>query len=206
MKKVNSHTKINSMIGMAPLVLFLSSYMPLFLLIAVRQLISNAEFLIWGGLHLESILNMLNYFGMTIICIFLASYGLWGTYVTFKTLDEKVENGIIVKIKEISSMNDEPLAYIATYIIPIMFNDYSNFADNISILFIFYVVYKLYIRSKLILVNPILSMKYPIFNIRFNDGTISRQGVLISKEKYIEEDDTVKIYNIGYQLYFGYKR
>ena len=34
-----AHTKINSMIGMTPLVLFLSSYMPLFLLIAIRQII-----------------------------------------------------------------------------------------------------------------------------------------------------------------------
>ena len=33
---MNAHTKVNSMEGVAPLVLFLSSYMPLFLLIAIR--------------------------------------------------------------------------------------------------------------------------------------------------------------------------
>ena len=65
-----------------------------------------------------------------------------GTYVAFKHIGEKVENGNIVNITEISSMNDEPLAYVATYIIPIMFYDYSNIADNITILCIFYVVYK----------------------------------------------------------------
>lgn len=87
-----------------------------------------------------------------------------------------------------------------------MFNDYSNIADNITILCIFYVVYKLYVRSKLILVNPMLSMKYSIFNIKYDDDTVSRQGILISKDKYIEENDRVKIYNVGYQLYYGYKR
>lgn len=103
-------------------------------------------------------------------------------------------------------MNDEPLAYVATYIIPIMFEDYSNITDCITIIGIFYVVYRLYIRSKLILVNPLLSLKYSIYNIRFIDGEISRQGILISKDCCIEEDDFAKIYNVGYQLYFGYKR
>lgn len=206
MKETNSHTKVNNLIGMAPLVLFLSSYMPLFVLIAFRQFVSNSEFLIWGGLHIYSIINLMRYFGMAIACICLVFYGLWGTRITFKNLDAKVENGNIVKITEISSMNDEPLAYVATYIIPIMFNDYSNIIDNITILCIFYVVYKLYIRSKLILVNPVLSMKYSIFNIKFNDGAVSRQGILISKDKFIEEEDMAKIYNVGFQLYYGYKK
>ena len=140
MKETNSHTKVNNLIGMAPLVLFLSSYMPLFVLIAFRQFVSNSEFLIWGGLHIYSIINLMRYFGMAIACICLVFYGLWGTRITFKNLDAKVENGNIVKITEISSMNDEPLAYVATYIIPIMFNDYSNIIDNITILCMFYVV------------------------------------------------------------------
>lgn len=202
-----AHTKVNSMIGMTPMVLFLSSYMPLFLLIAIRQIISNFNVVTWEGdsiMHL--VLILLKNYGMATICISLALYGLWGTYVTFKHIEEKVENGNIVKITEISSMNDEPLAYVATYIIPIMFNDYSNVADNITILCIFYVVYKLYIRSKLILVNPMLSMKYSIFNIKYDDDNVSRQGILISKDKFIEENDRVKIYNVCYQLYYGYKR
>lgn len=206
MKKSNAHTKVNSMIGMAPLVLFLSSYAPLFLLLAIRQFVPNIEHLVWGGLHLNTVVNMVKFFGVSIICFCLALFGILGTYFTFRNLDDKIENGDNVKITEISSMNDEPLAYVATYIIPIMFNDYSNITNNITIFCIFYIVYKLYIRSKLILVNPILSMKYSIFNIKYNDGKILRQGILISKDDFIEEDDMVKLYNIGYQLYYGYKR
>ena len=206
MKKSNAHTKVNSMIGMTPLVLFLSSYAPLFLLLAIRQFVPNIEYLVWGGLHLNAFVNMIKFFGVSIICFCLALFGILGTYLTFRNLDDKIENGNNVKITEISSMNDEPLAYVATYIIPIMFNDYSNITDNITILCIFYIVYKLYIRSKLILVNPILSMKYSIFNIKYNDGKVSRQGILISKDNFIEEDDMVKLYNVGYQLYYGYKR
>lgn len=49
-------------------------------------------------------------------------------------------------------------------------------------------------------------MKYSIFNIKFNDGAVSRQGILISKDKFIEEEDMAKIYNVGFQLYYGYKK
>ena len=38
------------------------------------------------------------------------------------------------------------------------------------------------------------------------DGSIQRQGNVITKNKDIQEGDQVQIYNIGYQLYFGNKR
>lgn len=201
-----AYTKINSMIGMATLVLFLSSYVPLFVIIIVRQSLSNYEYLNWGGLDMDAFICMMKYFGMSIFCLILILFGLIGTTLTLNHIEEKMENGNNVRITEISSMNDEPLAYVATYIIPIMFEDYSNITDCITIVGIFYVVYRLYIRSKLILVNPLLSLKYSIYNIRFIDGEISRQGILISKDCCIKEDDFAKIYNVGYQLYFGYKR
>jgi hypothetical protein len=201
-----AYTKINSMIGMATLVLFLSSYVPLFVIIIVRQSLSNYEYLNWGGLDMDAFICMMKYFGMSIFCLILILFGLIGTTLTLNHVEEKMENGNNVRITEISSMNDEPLAYVATYIIPIMFEDYSNITDCITIVGIFYVVYRLYIRSKLILVNPLLSLKYSIYNIRFIDGEISRQGILISKDCCIKEDDFAKIYNVGYQLYFGYKR
>ena len=199
-------TKVNRMVECSPLVLFLSSYMPLFLLIAFRQIYTNKSQMVIGGEFSSSIVNYFHYFGMATLCVFLTILGLWGTYITFKNLEAKAENGTVVRISEVSSMNDEPLAYVATYIIPILFEDYSNFVDCVSILMIMYVVYMLYIRSNLLLVNPILNLKYSIFNIKYKDGDIERQGVLISKDRYIEECDKVKIYNVGYQLFYGIKR
>ena len=138
-----AYTKVNSMIGMAPLVLFLSSYVPLFAIILIRQCLSNYEYLNWGGLNIDALFCMLRYFSMSIFCFILILFGLIGTSLTLKHVEEKVENGNSVKITEISSMNDEPLAYVATYIIPIMFEDYSNLTDCITIVGIFYVVYRL---------------------------------------------------------------
>ena len=203
MKQEKAYTKVNSFVGIAPLVLFLSSYAPLFLLIALKQILSNNE---RGYKSLDSIWDFTLQYGMSVICIMLALIGLIGTYYTFRNINHKIENGVIVEVKEISSLNDEPLAYIATYIVPLMFEDYTKLSNNITIMIIFYVIYRLYIHSKLILVNPLLGLKFSIFNIKYQDGNIVRQGILISKDNYIEESDYVKIYNVGYQLFYGKKR
>lgn len=206
MKTKRASTRINRLVGLAPIVLFLSSYVPLFVLIIVRQTLSNLEYLTWGGITMESIVCMIRHFGMSVVCLILTFFGLIGTWLVFDNLNRRVESGHTFKIEELSSMNDEPLAYIATYIIPLLFGDYNNLTDCFIVICVFYIVYRLYVRSKLILVNPILSLRYSIYNVKFKDGDIPRQGILISSDNDILEYDQVKMYNVGHQLFFGYKR
>ena len=68
------------------------------------------------------------------------------------------------------------------------------------------IIYKLYVNSKLLLVNPMISFKYSIYSIKYMDGDVQRQAMLISPNKDILENDMVKLYNIGYQLFYGYNR
>lgn len=200
------YTRTNRLTGLAPLVLFLSSYLPLFILIVLRQTSANCCYLSWSGINVEALCCMVKYFGMSLFCIVLSVIGIIGTIIVFMNLQHRVESGHTYRITEVSSMNDEPLAYIATYIIPILFEDYSNLIDCVTIVCIFYVIYRLYIRSKLILVNPVLCLKYSIYSVRYMDGDIQRQGVLISRDNDILENDQTKMYNVGHQLFYGYKR
>ena len=48
-----SNTDIDNLHGLAQFALFVSSYLPLFILIIVRQVSENWEFLHWAGLSLE---------------------------------------------------------------------------------------------------------------------------------------------------------
>lgn len=196
----------NNLVGLAPLVLFLSSYAPLFGIIALRQYVQNSEYLHWGYLSSESILCFLNNFGVATICIIFVIFGIVGAYYVFTYLEKDSKNGATVDIEEISSLNDEPLAYLATYIVSIMFQDYSNLSDIVTIGLIFFIIYRLFIHSKLLLVNPILGLKYSIYSISYIDGKIKRQGILITRSRDIQEANQVQIYNIGYQLYFGNRR
>ena len=38
------------------------------------------------------------------------------------------------------------------------------------------------------------------------DGEVQRQGILISQDNDILENDQAKMYNVGHQLFYGYKQ
>lgn len=198
--------RVNSLIGLAPLMLFLSSYIPLFGIIALRQCLSNTEFLNWVGFSVSGILSFVTHFGIATLCVILIIIGSIGTYFVFDLIKADAPNGNNSKIIEVTSMNDEALGYMATYVIPLLYQDYSSLMDFCTMFVIFVIIYKLYVNSRLLLVNPMISFKYSIYSIKYQDGDIQRQALLISPNKDILENDTVKLYNIGYQLFYGYNR
>ena len=198
--------KVNSLIGLATLMLFLSSYIPLFGIIALRQIISNFDYLNWAGFSCSGIMLFVTHFGIASLCMVFIIVGSIGTYFVFELIKSDAPNGNNSKIIEVTSMNDEALGYLATYVIPLLYQDYSNLMDFCTMIVIFVIIYKLYVNSKLLLVNPMISFKYSIYSIKYHDGDIQRQAMLISPDKNILENDTVKLYNIGYQLFYGYNR
>lgn len=73
-----------------------------------------------------------------------------------------------------------------------------------SIVCIIIVAYKY--KTKQIAKDEAVRYTGIIYSFTFMDGSIQRQGIVITKNKDIQEGDQVQIYNIGYQLYFGNKR
>ena len=124
----------NSFVGLSPLVLFLSSCIPLFGLIALRQFYNNLIYLNWSGFNKPAIICFLSKFGISVLCLIIIVFGLIGTYFVFRFIEKDSSNGATIEIKDISSLNDEPIAYLATYIVSIMFQDYSNIADVATVL------------------------------------------------------------------------
>lgn len=196
----------NPLIELAPFSLFLLSYSPLFAIVAFRQVYENWDFLMCGEGAMESFLTFVTKFGVAFLCVLFILFGLFGSKKVLAYVEKDSANGVIVEVNGVSCMNDEPIGYLATYIISIMFQDYSNLSDVISLMILFFIIYRLYIHSKLLLVNPILGLKYSIYRISYLDGEIQRQGVVIAKSNDIQEVDQIKIYNIGYQLFYGVKR
>lgn len=186
--------------------LFLSSYIPLFGIIALRQFLSNIDYLNWAGFSVVGFMSFITHFGIASLCMTLIIIGSFGTYFVFELIKTNAPNGNNSKVIEVSSMNDEALGYMATYVIPLLYQDYSNLMDFCTMFIIFVIIYKLYVNSKLLLVNPMISFKYSIYSIKYMDGDVQRQAMLISPNKDILENDTVKLYNIGYQLFYGYNR
>lgn len=72
--------KVNSLIGLAPLMLFLSSYIPLFGIIALRQFLSNIDYLNWVGFSVVGFMSFITHFGIASLCMTLIIIGSFGTY------------------------------------------------------------------------------------------------------------------------------
>ena len=60
--------------------LFSTSYFPLFLLIIVKQVSQNFEFLYWGELNTDALKIFFLNFGISTILILISIYGLIGIY------------------------------------------------------------------------------------------------------------------------------
>ncbi|MDR0505464.1 MAG: hypothetical protein LBH32_01415 [Dysgonamonadaceae bacterium] len=203
MRNSGQQTKVNNLKGMAQFVLFTTSYIPLFILIACKQISENFDFLSWGGLNFDAFFLCIQKFGLTIIAIIFSIFGFWGYKQTFKNLERVATNGDNVTVTYVDNKNSESIGYIATYIVPFLFQSFNGWYETFALIFLMIIIYRIYINSNLILINPVLSFKYSIFQIEYTqqDGK-SKNALVISKNKYLSEDSVVKIYEIGFKLFY----
>lgn len=189
--------------NLALLVLFLTSYVPLFVLLILRQIKQNGEFLHFGGFSYNNFINALQKFGLSFFLLFLIFFGLFGLKMLLGNLEKKVNNGTIIKIRKIENKNSESIAYISTYIVPFIFQDTNNFFDIASIFIVLCIIFIIYIKSNMIVINPILNITHSLYQIEFNLGTSEKNGLLISNNKDIEVNVEIKINQISSNLYYG---
>lgn len=70
----------------AKFALFVSSYLPLFILVILRQLSDNYNYLHWGGISINSIKIFLSFFGLSSVLTLVSILGIIGLYNTLKIL------------------------------------------------------------------------------------------------------------------------
>jgi hypothetical protein len=195
-------TQIRKLRKTAQLTLFISSYAPLFILIIIRQLGENIGYMHWSGITFTAVLVMIQKFGLSIFLVLLLLFGTFGYLITFKNLEKTAENGDVVSLKDVKNKNSEAIGYIATYIIPFLFQSFESFFEIFAVIFLLYIIYRIYINSTMLLINPLLSIKYAIYEVEYETNGKKCNGLVISKDKYLMEDTTVKLYEIGHKLYY----
>jgi hypothetical protein len=186
--------------------LFTTSYFPLFFLIILKQLFANSEKLKFGGFNYEAIILFIKHFGLSSILSIISIVGFIGLYFGLQNLNDRAENGFNVSIEDVKNKNSESISYIGTYIIPFLFQNYDGWYDLIAIMFLLFVIYKIYVNSSLLLINPLLNTKYFIFDVDFKDqeGKL-KNCMILTKLKALEEEEKIKIYKIGHKLFYGIK-
>lgn len=199
---MDSDLRTNYLRTVPKLILFLTSYSPLFVCIIVRQLYYNRSFLHFAGFNKTGILCLLQKFGLSIFLGFLLALVILGTIIFIKKLRSISKNGNDVTVKSISNKNAESIGYIATYIIPFLFQSFDELGDIIPLLILLIIIYRIYVTSSLLLVNPVLNCRYSLFEMEYEEKGDIKQGLMISPFRDIYESDNIKIFNIGYKLFY----
>lgn len=190
----------------AKLTLFLVSYIPLFLIMCFTQLYEYRDHLVWGGLSYEPLLNYIRYFGAVTVLVLMSFFGLVGLRFLLPNIKRRTKsNGILVKVIDIENKNSESISYLFTYIIPFVFQDLSSITNVFAVSVLLFVTYLIYSNSSMLLINPTISMVYSLYLIEYEDMSSKRKrkGMVLSRNKFLEEDDEIKIRSMGHKLYFA---
>lgn len=202
-KKSMGNKAINSLQGWAQFALFVTSYFPLFLLVIVRQFSDNCEYFFWAGFSWLGFQTLLLKFGLSIILVIVSAVGIFGYWQTLGNIEEVAKNGKPITVKDVKNKNSEAIGYIATYIIPFLFQSFDNWFESLAVLFLMVIIYRIYINSSLLLINPVLSFKFSIYEIEYEENEKTRNGLIITRGKSLGDDSKIKIYEIGHKLYFA---
>ena len=150
-------------------VMFLSSYAPLFGVFAVKQYPhSHKATYIFSGLAAFSLLVLLAF---------------------FKTAHTISTNEI--SVKEHVARDGDSMSYIVTYLVPFLDIKFDELSNIIGVGIIFLVLGVLYVNSNMIYTNPVLNIVgFHIFDIRTSED---RPMVLITRLSFLKSNAKLQV-------------
>ncbi len=175
--------------------LFLVSYIPLFLILAIQNI--NDKVVDNNGIQLsfQQILdNNILSFVLVIISVLAFLY-----YLIFARVNSLGGFRNPKKIIKIKNSGVEYLSYLATYIIPFIGLKFDSWNNLIATSFLFLVIGFIYTKTNLLYANPTLALfGYYISLATFEDG---EERTVISKGK-LKRNNSYKYKELGDDLYF----
>lgn len=190
--------------------LYVTSYIPLFLIVMMKQVRANWEFMHWGGLTKTCIYCFLSKFGMSCFLGLLSIVGILGIIVLIHNLRANLPNGKVVSVVKINNRNSEAIGYIASYIVPFLTSDFSTLFECGIFLIVMTLIYSIYINSNMILINPLLNIWFSLLEVEYkivgDKSNDVHDALIITDTKDFKEKVTYDIYQIGFKLFYGKER
>lgn len=184
--------------------LFITSYTPLFLIIIIKVIAKNSDFLYWGGFNWYSFQTFLSKFGLVTGATLIILLSFLIVKLTLMNLEASIDNGFLVRVNNVNNKSSEIISYIATYIIPFVY-DANEPLDFLIMFLLIAIIFAIYINSPLLIVNPILGLKYGIYEVTFMQNGASKSAIVLSKDKYLLEGNIIKLLSIGHKIYYSKK-
>jgi len=197
--------KINGLKPGAKTALFIVSYLPLFLILVIRQLASNIDKLGWEF----NIALLFNFYLAVFVILIISIAGILGIVLLLRNVDRRaISGGFAAIVEDVDNKNSESISYLFTYLIPFVFNDLTDFVSVISILILISITFVIYTNSNMLLINPVLNMRFTLHEVkmRFEAKDVYRKGFVLTRERHICEGERLKFLELGPRLYYATKR
>jgi hypothetical protein len=155
------------------LILFLSSYAPLFLIIAMRG---------WHeSRHLAVVPAIVAVLSVVVLFVFL------------RTAQQLSADK--VSVSSVISRDGDAMSYIVTYLLPFLAVKLNDPTDVVSLGIVLFVIGLLYVNSNMIHTNPVLNIVgYHIFEIEDGNG---KTTALICKRSHIRTGSEIDAISVG---------
>ena len=151
----------------AALLLFVSSYSPLFLIFAVKD---------WN--FDKSSFNHPWLIGAILVAAGISIALLW---LTFATLNK---GNLVITIKNVENRSMDLINYTIPYILSFFSFDLSKPADVISLAIFLLILFVLTVRSHSIFINPILAFAgYGLYDMEFEFDAKGRKTVVLARQE-----------------------
>jgi hypothetical protein len=164
--------------------LFFSAYLPLFLILAIKN---------WFNIYAFGIFVFtLIYSGVWFVLIWLANRA----------------TAELFTVRKAESRINESLEYLVPYIISFIGFDLTKWQDVISLGILLVIVFAVYIRSDLLYINPLMAcFGHSIYQVEVTKPSQTGEGkrgeiILITKSQ-IKSEDTIQVWDLSDNVFWG---
>ena len=121
------------------------------------------------------------------------------------TTPTKRWGGIMRKL-ETTDFEANNIEYLEFWLMDPFVYDANNTTNIIIMGILLLVICCIYINSSLLIVNPILAIKYGVYDITYMDGEQERSAIIMCSNKYLIEGDELHMYPIGQNMFYCFKK
>ena len=178
------------------ILMFLSSYTPLFLILLLKvlsQITENIQPLSWDNILGYATSNILNDTIVIIMVILIIVPNI--ILVSILRDTKRTTNPKDLEVNSVKKMNHIYMEYLVTYIIPFLSFDFFNLFDMIALLVLLLTICIIYINSDLLYINIIFNIwGYNLYRVIDEQNN---EYITLSKKKPFEITGILKVKDIS---------
>lgn len=166
------------------LVLFISSYAPLMIILAVKQIDITKPY----------------YLTAPILAVGLLVVAILSSIITVSTV-KSVHSGLLVTVSKASNKSGDMFGYTIPYMLSFMKIDLGEWQTLVAIVIFLSVLFTMAYRTQTVFINPILAIAgYMLIDCTFKRDSKEMQAMVITKRP-ISSGDKLKLDRLSHYLY-----